>query len=240
MPFLEELRRAWAQCPPLRRLLAASLGFQAAAASIEELSRAARHVSGRRNQMMRALSSGDTMASDNQVEIRFSASTDDALAGIERIRLALSGLTAPVKALRQALSEQKILLNAEASQFQITQNQKFALLEAETQKEYEAELALLQQEAAYRRAEQSASGRRCSISITELEAKAPYRHAPPRRTGDRDAAADVELGARLNRDRVQFATARASCRYHDLVASVQENSRRSRHPVHRDCAKPWW
>ncbi|MGB6536635.1 MAG: hypothetical protein WBF58_11815 [Xanthobacteraceae bacterium] len=28
MPFLQELRRVWAQCPPLRRLLAASLGFQ--------------------------------------------------------------------------------------------------------------------------------------------------------------------------------------------------------------------
>jgi hypothetical protein len=87
------------------------------------------------------------MANDNEVEIRFSASTDDALAGIERIRQALSGLTAPVKVLRQALAEQKILLDAEANQFQITQNQKFALLEAETQKEYEAEMALLQQRA---------------------------------------------------------------------------------------------
>jgi hypothetical protein len=39
------------------------------------------------------------------------------------------------------------VLNAEASQFQITQNQKFATLEAETQKEYDAQLKLLQQEA---------------------------------------------------------------------------------------------
>ena len=28
MPFVEELRRAWAECPPLRRLLAASLGYK--------------------------------------------------------------------------------------------------------------------------------------------------------------------------------------------------------------------
>jgi hypothetical protein len=28
MPFLEELRRVWAQCPPLRRLLAVSLGYK--------------------------------------------------------------------------------------------------------------------------------------------------------------------------------------------------------------------
>jgi hypothetical protein len=28
MPFLEQLRRVWAQCPPLRRLLAASLGYK--------------------------------------------------------------------------------------------------------------------------------------------------------------------------------------------------------------------
>jgi len=28
MPFLEQLRRAWAECPPLRRLFAATLGFR--------------------------------------------------------------------------------------------------------------------------------------------------------------------------------------------------------------------
>ena len=31
MPFLEDMHRAWAQCPPLRRLLAAHLGFTAPA-----------------------------------------------------------------------------------------------------------------------------------------------------------------------------------------------------------------
>ena len=46
------------------------------------------------------------------------------------------------------LREQKIVLDAEANQFQITQNQKFAMLEAETQKEYDAEIALLEQEIA--------------------------------------------------------------------------------------------
>lgn len=28
MPFLEALRAAWAECPPLRRLLAATLGYK--------------------------------------------------------------------------------------------------------------------------------------------------------------------------------------------------------------------
>ena len=110
------------------------------------------------------------MANDNQVEIRFSASTEDALAGIERIRDSLSQLTAPVKVLRQGLAEQKILLNAEASQFQITQNQKFALLEAETQKEYEAELALLQQKAELGSLTVDQRGRVLG-RIVELEAK---------------------------------------------------------------------
>ncbi|MGD0023412.1 MAG: hypothetical protein ABSC37_02130 [Xanthobacteraceae bacterium] len=138
------------------------------------------------------------MADDSDVEIRFGASTDDALAAIAQVRDALIGLTAPVsglggsldrlgdtfgaalpvdkiaqcvrglgdvgtaaqraalqargigdeiKLLQQGLAEKKIVLDAEAKQFQITQDQKFALLEAETQKEYEAQLALLGQEA---------------------------------------------------------------------------------------------
>jgi len=85
------------------------------------------------------------MSNDSSVEIRFGASTDDALDGISQIRSALAGLGSEIKVLQQGLAEKKTLFNAEVSQFQITQNQKFALLEAETQKEYEAELALLGQ-----------------------------------------------------------------------------------------------
>ena len=129
------------------------------------------------------------MADDNEVEIRFSASADDALDGHcgdpccaertggagrdlggslgrwARIRrrapdgqaasggqglcraragpssaLQIREIGAEIKILQLGLAEQKMVLNAEASQFQITQNQKFALLEAETEKEYEAEL----------------------------------------------------------------------------------------------------
>ena len=64
------------------------------------------------------------------------------------VRCRVREIGAEIKLLRQGLTEQKIVLDAEANQFQITQNQKFAMLEAETQKEYEAELNLLQQEAA--------------------------------------------------------------------------------------------
>lgn len=65
-----------------------------------------------------------------------------------RTALQMKDINAEIKLLHQGLAEQKIVLDAEVSQFQITQNQKFAILEAATQKEYEAELTLLQQEAA--------------------------------------------------------------------------------------------
>ncbi len=138
------------------------------------------------------------MADDNSVEIRFSASTEDALAAIAEVRDGLAALTAPVNGLRTSLDRlgetfgtampadllaqvrngfgetgaaagntaiqvkaisdsmktlqqdaaaQKILLDAEVNQFQITQNQKYAMLEAETQKEYELRVALLEKEA---------------------------------------------------------------------------------------------
>ena len=75
---------------------------------------------------------------------------DFAALGSEAAQSALQvrEIGAEIRLLHQGLAEQKLVLDAEASQFQITQNQKFAMLEAETQKEYEAELALLQQEAA--------------------------------------------------------------------------------------------
>ena len=138
------------------------------------------------------------MADDTDVEIRFGASTDDALAGIAQIRAALAQLTEPVrgldgsldqlgetfgsalpidklnqiirafgdlgkaadssaaqvkaiggeiKLLQEGLAGKKVLFDAEASQFKITQDEKFAFLEAETQKEYAAQLALLEQQA---------------------------------------------------------------------------------------------
>src|SRR5580698_5501362 len=49
-----------------------------------------------------------------------------------------------IKVLQQGLAEKKILLDAEVSQYQITQNQKFSILEAATQKEFDAQLVLLQ------------------------------------------------------------------------------------------------
>jgi hypothetical protein len=60
----------------------------------------------------------------------------------------VSGLNSSIKLLHLELTEARMVLNAEANQFQITQNQKFAMLEAETRREYDAELALLEQKAA--------------------------------------------------------------------------------------------
>lgn len=135
------------------------------------------------------------MADDNSVEIKFSASTDEAVDSISQIREALAGLTAPFNTLKssldkvgdtfsaalpvgqaskfaaavgdigtaaartaaqvrgisgeiagfqQHLAQQKILLDAEVNQYQITQNQKYALLEQETQKEFDEQLVTLQ------------------------------------------------------------------------------------------------
>jgi len=110
------------------------------------------------------------MANDNDVEIRFAASTDDALDGIARIREAIGDLGSEIKVLQQGLAEKKVLLNAEVSQYQITQDQKFALLEAETQKEYEAQLALLDQEAVIAAGSERIRGRVLD-RIAELEAR---------------------------------------------------------------------
>jgi hypothetical protein len=135
------------------------------------------------------------MADQNEVQIRFTASTGDVTNGIEEVHGALGGLkqdvanvagalaglqsafsvALPVDKLDEArkafdglgdqtarttgqikdmgteiklmhlqLAQRKIVLQAEAQQFAITQNQKFALLENETEKEYQAELALLE------------------------------------------------------------------------------------------------
>jgi hypothetical protein len=135
------------------------------------------------------------MADQNEVQIRFTASTGDVTNGIAEVHDALGGLTRDVasvggalaglrnafsaalpadklddarkafdglgdqtaraagqirdmgteiKLLHLGLAERKIVLQAEAQQFAITQNQKFALLEEETEKEYQAELALLE------------------------------------------------------------------------------------------------
>ncbi len=135
------------------------------------------------------------MADDNFVEIRFGAVTDEAIAGIDRVRKALSGLTEPgkkieeklallkaafgdmlqettfskyvddfakigdagkrsaeeinaeIKLLHLGLAEEKAMLAAAAGQFQITQEQKEAMLRAAADKEYQEELALLKRKA---------------------------------------------------------------------------------------------
>lgn len=69
------------------------------------------------------------------------AAAKSASAGVESV-------SSQLKIAQIHLSEQKVLLDAEVSQYQVTQNQKFALLEAETQKEYELLLAQLEKKKA--------------------------------------------------------------------------------------------
>lgn len=135
------------------------------------------------------------MADQNEVQIRFTASTGDVTSGIAEVHDALGGLKQDVtnvagalaglhsafsaalpadkldearkafdglgdqtaraagqirdmgteiKLLHLGLAERKIVLQAEAQQFAITQNQKFALLKDETEKEFQAELKLME------------------------------------------------------------------------------------------------
>lgn len=58
----------------------------------------------------------------------------------------MKAIEAEIKALQAGLERKKILLDGEVAQHRITQDQKFAALETETEKEYQAELALLQKE----------------------------------------------------------------------------------------------
>ena len=62
--------------------------------------------------------------------------------------LTLQSVNEQIKTLQFGLKEQQTILNAEVQQYQITQDQKFAALEGGTEKEYQAELALLQKELA--------------------------------------------------------------------------------------------
>jgi hypothetical protein len=62
--------------------------------------------------------------------------------------LQMRDIGAEIAQLHQGLAQRKTILDAEASQYQITQNQKFAMLKEATRNEYEAELELLNQEAA--------------------------------------------------------------------------------------------
>ena len=75
-----------------------------------------------------------------------------------------------IKLMQQSLAQKKIFLDAEAKQYQITQDRKFALLEAETQKEFDAQLVVLQNGLM---ADKITLERRQALSakITALEAK---------------------------------------------------------------------
>ena len=69
----------------------------------------------------------------------------DVSAAAKSAAIQTKAISDQIKALHQSAAEQKVLLDAEVNQYQITQNQKFALLEAETQREYDAERTLLLQ-----------------------------------------------------------------------------------------------
>jgi hypothetical protein len=62
----------------------------------------------------------------------------------QRSAAQVKGIESETRLLQQGLAQRKILLDAEVNQFQITQDQKYALLQAETQKEFDAQFVLLQ------------------------------------------------------------------------------------------------
>lgn len=64
----------------------------------------------------------------------------------DTIGAAMKEIDGQIKVLQQGLAQKKIILDAEAKQFAITEDQKFKSLEASTEKQYQLELALLQKE----------------------------------------------------------------------------------------------
>jgi hypothetical protein len=149
------------------------------------------------------------MADDNSVEIKFSASTDEAVTGIEQVHEYLSDLAEPLTgltssaeqlgkafsaglpldllanlksgvddagaAVRNATSQaqglgtqlklvqdyfaqQKIPLDEEVKQFQITQDRKFTILKQENEQELAAEVALVKAKIELRQSEGKGAG----------------------------------------------------------------------------------
>lgn len=89
---------------------------------------------------------GDTIGAAFPVEriAEFARGVEDFGAAAQRAASQTKAIGNEIKLLQQGLAQRKILLDAEAKQYQITQDQKFALLEAETQKEFDAQLVVLQ------------------------------------------------------------------------------------------------
>lgn len=67
----------------------------------------------------------------------------DMAAAAQQSALQVRQIGTETKLLQQEFARKKILLDAEVGQYQITQDQKYAILQAETQKEYEAQRAIL-------------------------------------------------------------------------------------------------
>lgn len=84
---------------------------------------------------------------DEQVKIEQTKAAQLNLTNRDAVSGAMKSIEGQIKVLQQGLEQKKIIFEAEAKQFQITQNQKFASLQAATEAEYRAELALLQREA---------------------------------------------------------------------------------------------
>jgi hypothetical protein len=64
------------------------------------------------------------------------------------VAAAMKEVDGEIKILREGLAQKKLILDQEVAQHRISQNEKFAALQFETQKEYEAELAKLDKEKA--------------------------------------------------------------------------------------------
>jgi hypothetical protein len=70
------------------------------------------------------------------------------MGGEDRLAAQMKEIQGEIKLAQEALAQKKVLLDGDLAQFRVTQDQKFALLESATQKEYQVELGLLQKELA--------------------------------------------------------------------------------------------
>lgn len=104
------------------------------------------------NEMLTIFGLGDQKieAEHDQHNVRMAGKEKAAKAASNKDALdaAMKEIEGEIKLLQAGLKQKTTILDAEVAQHQITQNAKFAALEGYTQKEYEAELALLQKELA--------------------------------------------------------------------------------------------
>jgi hypothetical protein len=100
--------------------------------------------SGTRNELVTIWDAG----AHKEIEIEQTKTARMQIANRDQVAAAMKAIDEQIRLVQEGLKRHTLVLDAEVKQHAITQNQKFAQLEAYTEQAYQAELALLQKESA--------------------------------------------------------------------------------------------